>query len=165
MVARVAANSDADAIGVEKMEVEELIATIEDLQCEIENIEDAKLSEMLGVSYETAWHLGHRIRAMMAEQNMLLSGLVEIDETYAGAPQRKRAKPEREDDDRDPPPPNPAASRDRVSLRVPAGLRRAIERACANRPGKVSINTWITEAISEKLDREEASKHRRASNG
>lgn len=57
------------------------------------------------------------------------------------------------------------ASRDRVSLRVPAGLRRAIERACANRPGKVSINTWITEAISEKLDREEASKHRRASNG
>jgi transposase-like protein len=63
-----------------------------------------KLSEMLGVSYETAWHLGHRIRAMMAEDNPLLANVVEIDETYAGAPPRKRAKPEHTDDDRDPPP-------------------------------------------------------------
>ena len=69
-------------------------------------ISAVKLSEILGVSYETAWHLGHRIRAMMAENSPLLSGIVEIDETYGGAPPRKRAKPEREDD-REPPPPSP----------------------------------------------------------
>ena len=31
-----------------------------------------KLSEWLGVSYKTAWHLGHRIRAMMASENLSL---------------------------------------------------------------------------------------------
>lgn len=70
-------------------------------------ISAVKLSEMLGVSDETAWHLGHRIRAMMAEDSPLLSNVVEIDEMSAGAPPRKCAKPERADDDRDPPPPNP----------------------------------------------------------
>jgi transposase-like protein len=43
----------------------------------------------------------------MAEDSSVLRGLVELDETYAGAPPRQRAKPEREDDDRDPPPDNP----------------------------------------------------------
>jgi len=66
-----------------------------------------KLGEMLGVSYPTAWFMGHRIRAMMAEADPILSGVVELDEMYAGAPPRKRAKPSRDTDDRDPPPPNP----------------------------------------------------------
>lgn len=35
-----------------------------------------KLGEMLGVSYPTAWFLGHRIRAMMAEAHPLLSGVI-----------------------------------------------------------------------------------------
>ncbi len=30
-----------------------------------------KLSQWLGVSYKTAWHLGHRIRAMMASEPTL----------------------------------------------------------------------------------------------
>ncbi len=51
-----------------------------------------KLSEMPGVSNATAWHLGHRIRLMMAEPNPILSGVVEIGEMYACAPPRKRAK-------------------------------------------------------------------------
>ena len=34
-----------------------------------------KLSEWLGVSYKTAWHLGHRIRAMMAAEPTLLRGV------------------------------------------------------------------------------------------
>ncbi len=38
-------------------------------------ISAVKMAEMLGVSSETAWHLGHRIRAMMAEQNPLLSDI------------------------------------------------------------------------------------------
>ncbi len=52
-----------------------------------------KLSEMLDVHYATAWFMGHRIRAMMAEANPILAGVVEIDEMYAGARPRRRAKP------------------------------------------------------------------------
>jgi hypothetical protein len=52
-----------------------------------------KMAEWLGVAYQTAWHLGHRIRAMMAEDNPVLRGLVELDEIYAGVLPRKRAKP------------------------------------------------------------------------
>jgi hypothetical protein len=48
-----------------------------------------KLSEWLGVSYKTAWHLGHRIRAMMASEPTLLRGVVELDETYVGGKPRK----------------------------------------------------------------------------
>jgi transposase-like protein len=49
-----------------------------------------KLSEMLGITYKVAWHLGHRIRAMMTEESVVLSGVVEMDEIYAGAPPRKK---------------------------------------------------------------------------
>lgn len=48
-----------------------------------------KLSEMIGVTYKVAWHMGHRIRSMMAVGQTVLSGVVEIDEVYAGAPPRK----------------------------------------------------------------------------
>ena len=48
-----------------------------------------KLSEMLGITYKVAWHLGHRIRAMMADESVVLSGVVELDEICAGAPPRK----------------------------------------------------------------------------
>jgi hypothetical protein len=51
-----------------------------------------KLAEGLGVAYQTAWRLGHRIRAMMAEDSPVLRGVVELDEMYAGAAPRKRAK-------------------------------------------------------------------------
>jgi hypothetical protein len=55
-----------------------------------------KLAEWLGVAYKTAWHLGHRIRAMMAEDDPVLRGIVELDEIYAGAAPRKQAKPARD---------------------------------------------------------------------
>ena len=48
-----------------------------------------KLAEWLGVSHKTAWHLGHRIRAMMASEPTLLQGVVELDETYVGGKPRK----------------------------------------------------------------------------
>lgn len=48
-------------------------------------ISAVKLGEQLGVQYRTAWHLGHRIRAMLASGEKLpLSGVVEADETYVG---------------------------------------------------------------------------------
>lgn len=48
-----------------------------------------KLSDWLGVSYKTAWHVGDRIRAMMAAEPILLEGVVELDETYVGGKPRK----------------------------------------------------------------------------
>lgn len=49
-----------------------------------------KLGEMLGVTYKVAWHLGHRIRSMMGDRHLVLTGVVEMDEIYAGAPPRRR---------------------------------------------------------------------------
>jgi hypothetical protein len=43
---------------------------------------------------------------------------------------------------------------DRTNLRLPAGTFTAIDDACAARPGNVSRNTWIAEAIAEKLARD-----------
>lgn len=45
-------------------------------------------------------------------------------------------------------------NRTRQSLRLDPGLYAGIDRARLKRPGNVSRNTWITEAIQEKLERE-----------
>ncbi len=50
-----------------------------------------KLGERLGITYKVAWHLGHRIRSMVAEGALVLGrrgGVVELDEAGAGAPPR-----------------------------------------------------------------------------
>jgi transposase-like protein len=44
-----------------------------------------QIKRTLGVSYKTAWYLCHRIRAAMKEADAsMLSGTVEMDETYVG---------------------------------------------------------------------------------
>lgn len=45
-----------------------------------------ELERQLGVTYKTAWRMGHELRKHMARANgqSLLSGHVEIDETYVG---------------------------------------------------------------------------------
>lgn len=51
-----------------------------------------QLQRELGlVSYRSAWHLAHRIRAAMQEEPLLqkLRGTVEVDETYVGGKPRK----------------------------------------------------------------------------
>jgi transposase-like protein len=51
-----------------------------------------QLKRMLGISYKTAWYLCHRIRAAMKDEaGDLLSGIVEVDETYVGGKTRSRA--------------------------------------------------------------------------
>lgn len=48
-----------------------------------------QIKRTLGVSYKTAWYLCHRIRAAMIEaQPKLLSGTVEVDETFVGGKRR-----------------------------------------------------------------------------
>ena len=45
-------------------------------------------------------------------------------------------------------------SLDRINLRLAAETFADINAACAARPGNVSRNTWIAEAVQEKLARE-----------
>lgn len=45
-----------------------------------------------------------------------------------------------------------------TTVRLSKELSDRLDAACRDRPGMVSKNTWITEAISEKLDRELAAK-------
>jgi hypothetical protein len=47
-------------------------------------------------------------------------------------------------------------SLDRINLRLAAETFADIDAACAARPGNVSRNTWIAEAVQEKLAREPA---------
>ena len=51
-----------------------------------------------------------------------------------------------------------SSAKTRITVRLEPGLREAIEVARRNRVGSVSTNTWIAEAISEKLARETAKK-------
>lgn len=50
-----------------------------------------QLERTLGVSYKTAWYLGHRVRSAMEEGSPVpLKGIVEIDETWVGGLKRQR---------------------------------------------------------------------------
>jgi transposase-like protein len=58
-----------------------------------------QLKRHLGVNYRTAWHLNHRIREAMKENDGQLFGVVEVDETYVGGKVRRRGdrhKPRKE---------------------------------------------------------------------
>ena len=56
-------------------------------------ISASQLMRTLGVSYKTAWHLCHRVRAAMRDAYpMPLTGIVEIDETYVGGKVRGKGR-------------------------------------------------------------------------
>lgn len=49
-----------------------------------------QLQRTLGVSYKTAWYLGHRVRSAMEDDSPVpLEGIVEVDETWVGGVHRK----------------------------------------------------------------------------
>jgi transposase-like protein len=51
-----------------------------------------QLQRTLGVSYKTAWYLGHRVRSAMEEDSPVpLQGIVEMDETFIGGFDGQRA--------------------------------------------------------------------------
>src|ERR1700733_12965293 len=61
-----------------------------------------QMQRHLGVNYRTAWHLCHRIRKAMNEDNLVLDGpVVEADETYVGSRIRRprHARPRTKPDD------------------------------------------------------------------
>lgn len=43
-----------------------------------------ELQRHFGVTYKTAWRMGHQIRTLMTQDGNLLGGVVEVDETYFG---------------------------------------------------------------------------------
>ena len=45
---------------------------------------------------------------------------------------------------------------ERFTVRLPAEMVEAIDAECSHRAGNVSRNTWITEAVQEKLARNRA---------
>ncbi|MCW3128200.1 MAG: family transposase [Bacteroidetes bacterium] len=54
-------------------------------------ISSLQLANMLDVTQKTAWFLNHRIREMLTEKApQLLTGTVEVDETYVGGSDRNR---------------------------------------------------------------------------
>lgn len=56
-----------------------------------------QLKRTLKVAYKTAWYLCHRIRAAVADaDNSLLSGIIEVDETYLGGKAKNMHKADRE---------------------------------------------------------------------
>jgi transposase-like protein len=62
-------------------------------------ISSRQLARDLELPVKTAWSLSHRIRNAMQEDQGLLSGIVEMDETYIGGKPRKEAKKKDKDDD------------------------------------------------------------------
>lgn len=51
-----------------------------------------QLARMLHVTYKTAWHLSHRIRATMTNDAQKFSGIVETDELYVGGKRKGRGR-------------------------------------------------------------------------
>lgn len=62
-------------------------------------ISSRQLARDIDVHVETAWSMGHRIRKAMKQDSSLLSGIVEMDETYIGGKPRKEAKKKDDNDD------------------------------------------------------------------
>lgn len=60
-------------------------------------------SRDLGIRRMTVWSMMHRVRKAMADNDTLLSGIVEMDETYIGGKPRKEARKHKDDDDNDTP--------------------------------------------------------------
>lgn len=120
-----------------------------------------KGGEWLGVPSSTAWFLCHRIRAMMVDGTPCLrDGIVEIDETFAGAGPRKPNRPRDEnpqEDDQDSGgrgAPSPARVPGRTR-RHGCGTDRPMLLVAVERGGRVHVQPLAThsrDAIETALD-------------
>ena len=62
----------------------------------LKGVASMKLHREIGVTQKTAWHMAHRIRKILAQEDKaLFVGPVEVDETYFGGKRRNMSKAKR----------------------------------------------------------------------
>ena len=113
-----------------------------------------QLHRMLGITYKSAWFMAHRIRYAMEQPafQTLLTGTVEVDETYIGG--KKRRSNKKKYAPLDPTKPNPARQTGRGSDKTPVVV--LVERGGKARAMRVANVTaeQLGGAIRRHVDRE-----------
>jgi transposase len=95
-----------------------------------------EIERQTGVTYKTAWRMGHQVRKLMTQGGNLLSGVVEADETYIGG----RAK-------------NMHARERSQKIKGPGGNGKAIVVGVVERDGEVRAH------VAPTVDRAVATSH------
>jgi transposase-like protein len=101
-----------------------------------------QLQRTLGVSYKTAWYLGHRVRSAMEDGSPVpLQGIVEIDETWVGGRKRERKGESNR------------ANKTMVLGAVERGGDIRLEvREGPGRESKVSYRSFVKDAVDDKAE-------------
>ncbi len=74
-----------------KVELRKWLQAAYEISISKKGISSYELATRIGVSQKTGWFINHRLRAMLTETNPeLLSGTIEIDETFVGGKNKNR---------------------------------------------------------------------------